>query len=66
MRCVTLVTMCLVLSSRTDIIVVESSRTDLHGDVVDVSSLLALDVVERKEIDIIVFGVVVVFDAGHS
>ncbi len=36
-------------SSRTDIFVVESSRTDLYDDVVDVTSFSALDVVEIKK-----------------
>ncbi len=41
-------------SSRTDIIVVVSSRTDLDDDVVDVMSLSALDVVEIKDMIVVV------------
>ncbi len=41
-------------SSRTLIIVVGSSRTDLHDDVVDVPSLSALDVVENGIIVVVV------------
>ncbi len=40
-------------SSRTVIIVVESSRTDQHDVVVDVTSLSALDVVEIKVIIVV-------------
>ncbi len=36
------------MSSRTDILVVVSSSTDLYDDVVDVTSFSALDVVETK------------------
>ncbi len=43
---VLVVSFVVVVTSRIVILVVESSRTDLHDDVVDVTSFSALDVVE--------------------
>ncbi len=47
------------MSSKTVIIFVASSRTDLHDDVVDVTSFSALDVVEKFE-KVIIFVVIVI------
>ncbi len=45
-------------SSRTDVVVVVSSRTDGDDDVMDVTSFRALDDVEIKSVVVVVLGVV--------